>query len=987
MPSQTLLLSYLKRLIKAPRARKLALWTGGAVAVYAIAGFLVAPPIARHELQRILTERLRRQVTIERVRINPFALSASIHNFDLKERDGATSAVTFEDLKVNLTLSSIFRRGIVVESIQLAKPHVRVARYEDRKYSFQDIIDRFSKASPAPSKAPGPSPRFAVYNITVSDGRIDFDDRPEKTQHTVTDLQIGLPFVSSLPGQVDIKVLPRLSAKVNGTLFEITGETKPFKGTHEATLKIDIDNLELAKYLEYSPVPLHIRLPSGQLTTRLVLEYAAALGGEPQTLTLSGTASLRRLAVQQEDGAPLAALGRLAVDLESLDLLQRRAAVKSVRIEAPEVDIARAKDGGLNLLAVVPAAPDESPPAETPSTEPPFTFSVGEFALSNGKLQFVDATPDKPVRFGLNNISLNVNGLGNAPDAKAAVKLGCESAAKGRLTYDGSLQLAPVRTEGQLNLAGLRLDAFEPYLAQRLNAVVTSGAFATKGRLLVEVPQGQPLRIAYKADASVTNFASIDEASSQDLLSWKALVASGIDFELEPLKVSIEQVTMSDFYSRLIVNANGTMNVSTLSKKTGATAAEPAAAPQPAPAADAASGVPPNIRLGKLVLRGGRINYTDYFIKPNYNLMLSGVDGGMSEMTRDKSSDLNLSGRLNQTAPVDVAGKLNVLSKDLVLDLKASARDIELSQMSPYSGKYAGYGIEKGKLSLKLAYQIQDRKLAAQNNIYLDQLTFGEKTESTTATKLPVLFAVALLKDKNGVIDVNLPISGSLDDPQFSVGGVIVQVLVNLVEKAVTAPFALLGSLFGGGEELAFVEFPPGSAALSADDEAKLKTLAKALEERPGLKLDAGGRVEPDADRDALKRAEVDRQIKAAKLKDGGARAADAASIDEVTIEPEEYGKYLTVAYRSAKFQRPRNAIGLLKDIPVPEMEQLMLTNAQVTDGDLRSLALARAQATKDWLIETGKISPERVFIVAPKMNAEGIKDQGKPTRVDFDLK
>jgi hypothetical protein len=307
--------------------------------------------------------------------------------------------------------------------------------------------------------------------------------------------------------------------------------------------------------------------------------------------------------------------------------------------------------------------------------------------------------------------------------------------------------------------------------------------------------------------------------------------------------------------------------------------------------------------------------------------------------------------------------------------------------MTPYAVKYAGYGIEKGKLSVKLSYLIENRKLVAENNIYLDQLTFGEKVDSPTATKLPVLLAVALLKDKNGVIDVNLPISGSLDDPQFSLGGIIVKVFVNLIVKAVTAPFALLGSLFGGGEELAFLEFAPGSAMLDADDEAKLKSLAKALDARPALKLDASGRIEPDADRDALKRTALDRQIKAAKLKDSGKKAADGASLDEVTIEPNEHEKYLTAAYRAAKFERPRNAIGMLKDLPVPEMEQLMLANAQVSEDDLRLLANARAQAAKSWLVETGKIPAERVFIVAPKTGAEGIKDKGKPTRVDFALK
>ena len=168
---------------------------------------------------------------------------------------------------------------------------------------------------------------------------------------------------------------------------------------------------------------------------------------------------------------------------------------------------------------------------------------------------------------------------------------------------------------------------------------------------------------------------------------------------------------------------------------------------------------------------------------------------------------------------MDIKGKLNPLSKELFLDIVADAREIELSPMTPYSAKYVGYGIEKGKLSFNVKYKLDNRKLTAENKIILNQLTFGEKIESPTATKLPVLLAVALLKDRNGVIDVDLPISGSLDDPQFSVGGLVLRIVINLITKAVTAPFSLIASAFGGGgsgEELSYIEFANGRASLDA---------------------------------------------------------------------------------------------------------------------------------------------------------------------------
>jgi hypothetical protein len=277
--------------------------------------------------------------------------------------------------------------------------------------------------------------------------------------------------------------------------------------------------------------------------------------------------------------------------------------------------------------------------------------------------------------------------------------------------------------------------------------------------------------------------------------------------------------------------------------------------------------------------------------------------------------------------------------------------------------------------------------LHAENKLFLDQLTFGDKIDSPDATKLPVLLAVALLKNRRGEIDINLPISGSLDDPQFSVGGIIVRMFFNLVVKAVTSPFALLGSLFGGGEDLGYLEFEPGYAVITSASEAKLKALAKALLDRPALKLDISGRLDPVADKEGVRQVQMEHKIKAQKLKATVKQGTDAGSVDEVVLTPDEYQKYLKLAYKEASFPKPRNMVGFAKDLPPQEMERLMVTNTQVTDDDMRLLAGQRAQVVKEWLINVGKVPPERMFIAAPKLDAGGIKDKGKASRVDFSLK
>ena len=349
---------------------------------------------------------------------------------------------------------------------------------------------------------------------------------------------------------------------------------------------------------------------------------------------------------------------------------------------------------------------------------------------------------------------------------------------------------------------------------------------------------------------------------------------------------------------------------------------------------------------------------------------------------------MELRGNYANTAPVQILAKLNPLAAKPYLDLQGEVRGIDLEPFSPYSGKYAGYAIEKGKLSVTVNYKLENNQLTADNRIFLDQLTFGDKVDSPEATKLPVNLAVSLLKNGRGEIDINLPISGSLDDPQFSVGGVIVRVIVNLFVKAVTSPFALLGSLFGGGEELSILEFDPGRVAFGATSIKRLEALAKALNDRPALRLEISGRGDPETDREGLRRVAMERAVRAEKQKDLVKKGVDSGSTDSIEVDAKEYPAYLQRAYKAAKFPKPRNLIGFTKDLPVEEMEKLMLTNLPASDDDLELLADQRAEAVQLWLVEQGKVPAERVFIAPSKVGPDkGGADKAKASRVDFALK
>jgi hypothetical protein len=395
-----------------------------------------------------------------------------------------------------------------------------------------------------------------------------------------------------------------------------------------------------------------------------------------------------------------------------------------------------------------------------------------------------------------------------------------------------------------------------------------------------------------------------------------------------------------------------------------------------------------DIQIAELTLQGGDIQFADRSVKPNYSADLAEIGGRVTGLSAAETTlaDLDLRGKLYNSAPLEIVGKINPLKKDLYVDLRARFTGMDLSPTTPYSTKYVGYSISKGKLSFDLNYKIDKRKLDSENKIFVDQLTLGDKVDSPDATNLPVKLAVALLKDRNGQINLDIPVTGSLDDPQFSIWRVVLQIIGNLVVKAVTSPFALLGSAFGGaGEDLQYLEFDPGQAAITEEGAKKVEILAKALAEKPGLRLEITGYVDADPDREGLKRFLMQRKVKAQKLNDLVKGGAAPLPVDEVRLEPAEYERYLTRAYRAEPFPKPRNVVGMVKSLPVPEMEKLMLTHIQVGSQQLRELAARRANTVREAILKGG-VEPERLFIVDPKSLGPEKNEKFKDSRVEFKI-
>jgi len=1112
-----------REVLASPKARRFGKWTAIGVLIFGLFGFFAAPPLLKSVLLSQLSKELHRDVSIETISINPFALSARVQGLAIKT-EGGKEVFGFDELFVNLSTASIFKFAAVVDEIRLQGPRVAVARLADGRYDISDLLDEWMKPKDEPDTG---TPRFSLNNIQVANGKVVFDDQPKGKVHTISELNLGVPFVSSLPYQAEALVEPSFSANINGSIVALKGRSKPFAGNHESELDLDVDHFDLAGLQPYLPESLPLRLGAGTLDSELKVVFKE-VADQVFSLSVIGSAHLSGLALSESNGQPLLGWKRLDVDLENADLINRKFAVKRVALDGLDASLSVNRQGELNVLMLAdkmskPAAKGaEAKPAQPAPAAGALAWSLGEFALSNGLLRWKDDSKLTPVagevrdlhvavgkldsklaepieisdvsyqvdlgerfrvekmqikgmRVDLNShridiaevtnsqtrarmlrnkegqiewvsspvlktirdtdakvkdekpwignvaklniedlafrfedkstspaavqelegFSLHGENLTNEPNKQGKLALQGKINKKGSLKVDGSLQIMPLNAALKIETQAIPVMPLEPYFGQFLNIALTRGQVSNKGEATALIEKDGTFKAGYKGSVTLGDFLAVDKANSADFLKWKSLYLGGIDFRLQPMTINVGEIALADFYSKLILNQAGRLNVQDIVKKpegetpatTQAAAPAPTAANKTAEVKAVEPAKPPvPIKIAKITLQNGTVNFSDFFVKPNYTVNVTKLGGRVTGLSSaaDTVADLDLRGSYANSAPVSIVGKLNPLAAKSYLDIKTDITGVDLVAFSPYAGKYAGYNIEKGKLSLNLAYKLENNQLNADNKLFIDQFTFGDKVDSPDATKLPVNLAISLLKNNRGEIDLNLPISGSLDDPQFSVGGLIVKVIVNLFVKAVTSPFALLGSMFGGGEELSNVEFAPGRAALNEVAGKKLEALSRALTERAALKLEITGRADPEADKEGIKRVAIERAMKAEKAKDTLKKKGEGESLDNIEITAAEYPTYLTRAYKEAKFPKPRNMVGLQKDLPVEEMEKLMLTNLPATDEDIKALAARRAEAVQGWLVDNGKVPVERIFLLPPKTVAD---EKGKANRVDFSLR
>lgn len=896
--------------LHSPRLRRLALWLGGIFVAFSLLGFFLAPVILRQQLVKQGSAALHRPVTVDQVRVNPWTCSVTIRGLAVAARDGAEFA-GWDELHVNFSpLSSLAHLAWSFDEISLVHPRARLSREADGTLNIADLIP-----PPAPPAA-GLQPAGAVAALVIARFAL------ERGEFTYADKARSVPFATTFGPTtfelVDFTTRPNRSGTYSFVAATEAGEKFAWEGklTFQPLVSsghLEITDLALPKYSAFHRDLHHLDLLSGRLG--VVLDYAVDLSGaEPVARVHDGRITLADLQLAARGTTtPLAKIPLVEVTGLAADSAKMEAAVAKILVRGADLSATRRADASIDWLALLhpavpataaaPVAASTSSSTSTSTTSGgaggalPFTATLGSLEVESAALHLHDLTTPRPVALTIDELAFKLTGASTRLDQPVALATSLRWGGTGRIAVEGRVTPQPLAADLQVDVADIALRPLDPYLAPFVNVLLTGGAARAKGHLTFALTAEGAPDLHWEGDAGLSALATVDGEFSEPLVGFADLALNKITATTQPLAVSIEEIALQDPYSRAIRFPDNQINLTAI-LKTPAPGTEPetgaTAAPAPAAPSAQASILAPQITIARVTISGGNFSFTDRSATPAFTTALADFGGTIAGLSSAElaRADVDLTGRIG-VAQLKIGGKINPLSGDAFTDLKVTLAGMELPPFTPYSGRYAGYTIDKGKLSLDLAYHLSARELVAENKVALDQFYLGQPVESPDAVKLPLKLALGILRDRDGRIPIDLPIRGNLDDPDFKYGKVVWHALGNLLVKAATSPFSVLGGLFGNGHDLSAVDFASGSAEFSEEALARLDGLAKALAERPALRLEISSLPQPELDLDGLRAARLDALLRTRKIRE--LAATSDAAIDPATIQltPEETARYL----------------------------------------------------------------------------------------------
>ena len=879
------------------------------------------PPIVRAVAVKQLSRQLDREVSIQKIKINPFVLSTTVRGLLIKDKDGQPF-ISWDEVYVNFQLSSFLGHPWVFKEISVTKPYARVQINKDYTLNFSDLVAKFSTNAPAAAPATPPKPlALRVGRLQITGAAASFTDftTREPFKRTIGPLNVTLQDFRTDP---DNKNPYSFAGTTDaGERFAWSGffYLDPLRSQGELTL----DDLTLNKYAPLYQDFVRFEIRSGVIGVKS--DYRFELSASNRVAAVTNTDfSLRNFRLGSPgDTNDIVDLTHFAVTGASVDLESRQAEVDSVSADGAKLFVERDKDANINALeAAKPVENETNAPggillllrsvtnavAMLLNSTNQWNATVHDVNFTDCGLHLEDLVNSRPARLDLDDVTLTARNISNLPHTNLTADLSLRWNTNGTINTKIAASLSPPTADIHLSLSNLDLGTLDPYLEPELNLFILGSRLGLDGDIRLRTPENELPQVTFTGDARLDDFRTVDGVTAQDLLKWDSLRFNGIEANLNPPTVAIKEIALDNAYTRVVIETNHTINLLTALRpaETNAPATTNAvrvAKNSTTTATNSAAPALPKISVDNIVVSNATISFTDRSLTPNVHLAVQQAGGTISGISSEnlQHADVNLHAAVDGVGPVDITGRINPFSGTETNHVQVSVKDVDLTPTSPYAGKFAGYRIAMGKLNLDLVYDLVGKKLESKNVITLDQFTFGERVESPDATHLPVRLAIAILKDRDGKIVLDVPVEGSLDDPKFRIGKVVTYAIVNILTKVATSPFSLIGAAFGGGgEELGYQDFAPGSAELTPADKQKLDTLVKALFARPGLNLEISGSIDPTADHDGLQRVFLEKQVHMRKWLSLRKSQQATMTPEQVTLTPAERADLVKKLYNEA---------------------------------------------------------------------------------------
>ena len=945
----------------------------GLIALYALVGFVLLPYLIQTYGVPAASDYLKRPVVLREVACNPFTLSLRLNGLEVREND-QVSILGLEEFVVDLRATTLFGQTLGFDEIRLVMPYVAAKVSREGKLNLVALVPPSDDTAPPAQPEAGEPKKMMPLEIgllEISKGIVEYRDesKPRPVSMDIVPIDIRLRNFSTMQGSENAYAFTAEIGKGESLAWEGTISLEPV----ESDGKVSVSGLKLKTL--YQAVQDRFQFDMQQGALGLSASYHFDLRGQaPRATVKDGRLSIRDLAVGERGiSDQLVAIPVFDVEGIQFDLEKRSVRVEKVHTADARFDAWMDAGGAINLQSLFAPVGSSGEKPEEPVAAPkgtgsqPWAVGVDLVEVRNYGAKFEDRTLATPATVEVAAFDVTVKEI-QIPFAKPLpVGVSLTLNQTGHVDVQGQVAIEPMTADLDLKVAQIAIRPFQPYLDRFLNADVSDGAIDLNGSVQYakEHPKGPLLR--FQGNLAVNQLVVTDRQEFDSVASWKAFAVNRLALEVEPTSVKIGEILLQEPAIQAVLASDGTMNFSKL------LVASPAAEPQGEGAKDdsqksAAKSDPPTIIVDQVRLVKAAATFRDLSVEPPVKTGITDFGGTIKGLSSKqvKKADVNLAGRIDKSAPLKIAGKINPLSEDAFTDLVITLGGMDLTPAGPYSGKYAGYGLSKGKLSLDLKYKISQKVLEAENMVQVDQLTFGQKVDSPDATSLPVPLLVGLLKDRKGLIEIDLPIRGNLDDPDFKYGKVLLSTLLNLLGKVVASPFTLLGKLApggGSGEDLQFIEFQPGSASLIPEDLKKLETLEQALEERAGLRVEIKGTTDATLDGAALRQRKLTDRLATKKRREGGKPVAP----ENITAEEEQrFVEELFAEWQAKQADAgAKTAEGAEAKPPTAaEMKQRVLAEIPITDLELDSLARERSEAVRNRLLESGKLTNERVFVL-----------------------